>query len=86
MLDIEKNIDAVTVSTPDHTHAVIAMAAMERSKHVFVQKPLTRTVYEARKLAEAAEEYDVVTQMGNQGHAGEGARLINEWIWDGNNR
>ena len=83
MLDVEKNIDAVTVSTPDHTHAVIAMAAMQRGKHVFVQKPLTRTVYEARKLAEAAKEYDVVTQMGNQGHAGEGARLINEWIWDG---
>jgi predicted dehydrogenase len=83
MLDVEKNIDAVTVSTPDHTHAVIAMAAIQRGKHVFVQKPLTRTVYEARKLAEAAKEYDVVTQMGNQGHAGEGARLINEWIRDG---
>jgi predicted dehydrogenase len=59
------------------------MAAMQRGKHVFVQKPLTKTVYEARKLAEAAKEYEVVTQMGNQGHAGEGARLVNEWIWDG---
>jgi len=83
MLDMEKDIDAVTVSTPDHTHAVIAMAAMQRGKHVFVQKPLTRTVYEARKLAKAAKKYKVVTQMGNQGHASEGARLINEWIWDG---
>jgi len=83
MLDKEKDIDAVTVSTPDHTHAVIAMAAMQRGKHVFVQKPLTKTIYEARALAKAAKKYKVVTQMGNQGHAGEGARLINEWIWDG---
>jgi predicted dehydrogenase len=83
MLEKEKNIDAITVSTPDHNHAVIAMAAMQRGKHVFVQKPLTATVTEARKLAEAAKKYKVVTQMGNQGHSGEGARLINEWIWDG---
>jgi predicted dehydrogenase len=83
MLEKEKNIDAVTVSTPDHNHAVIAIAAMQRGKHVFVQKPLTRTVYEARQLAKAAKKYKVVTQMGNQGHSGEGARLINEWIWDG---
>ncbi|MCB0742434.1 MAG: Gfo/Idh/MocA family oxidoreductase [Ignavibacteriae bacterium] len=83
MLEKEKNIDAVSVSTPDHTHAVIAMAAMQRGKHVFVQKPLTKTVYEARKLAEAAKKYKIVSQMGNQGHAGEGARLVNEWIWDG---
>lgn len=83
MLEKEKNIDAVTVSTPDHTHAVIAMAAMQLGKHVFVQKPLSKTVYEARKLKEAAKRYNVVTQMGNQGHASEGARLINEWIWEG---
>ena len=83
MLDKEKDLDAITVSTPDHNHAVIAMAAMKRGKHVFVQKPLTHTVVEARKLAEAAKKYDLVTQMGNQGHAGEEARLINEWIWDG---
>jgi predicted dehydrogenase len=83
MLDNEKYIDAVTVSTPDHTHAVIAMAAMQLGKHVFVQKPLSKTVYEARKLREAAKEYNVVTQMGNQGHASEEARLINEWIWEG---
>lgn len=83
MLEKEKNIDAVTVTTPDHNHAVIAMAAMKMGIHAYVQKPLTATIYEARKLAEAAREYKVVTQMGNQGHASEGARLINEWIWAG---
>ena len=84
MLDKEhKHIDAVTISTPDHTHAVAAMAAIQLDKHVFVQKPLTHSVYEARMLAKAAKEKGVVTQMGNQGHAGEGARLICEWIWAG---
>ncbi|MFQ6069216.1 MAG: Gfo/Idh/MocA family protein [Candidatus Aminicenantales bacterium] len=83
MLDKEKNIDAITVTTPDHNHAVISMAAIKLGKHVFCQKPLTHTVKEARLLAKAAREAKVVTQMGNQGHAGEGARLINEWIWDG---
>lgn len=83
MLEKEKGIDAVTVSTPDHNHAVIAMAAIRLGKHVYVQKPLTHTVKEARLLAKAAKEAKVVTQMGNQGHAGEGARLICEWIKDG---
>ncbi|MCP4726800.1 MAG: Gfo/Idh/MocA family oxidoreductase [bacterium] len=83
MLEKEKSIDAVVISTPDHTHAVIAMAAIKMGKHVFCQKPLTHTVKEARMLAEAAKKYNVTTQMGNQGHAGEGGRLINEWIWDG---
>ncbi|MBN2417709.1 Gfo/Idh/MocA family oxidoreductase [bacterium] len=83
MLEKEKSIDAVTVSTPDHTHAVIAMAAIRAGKHVFVQKPLTHTVYEARMLNEAAKKAGVVTQMGNQGHAGEGQRLMCEWVWDG---
>jgi predicted dehydrogenase len=73
----------VTVTTPDHTHAVIAMNAIKRGKHVFVQKPLTHTIKEARLLAQAAKEAGIVSQMGNQGHAGEGGRLINEWIWDG---
>ncbi len=82
LLEKEKNIDAITVSTPDHTHAIIAYTAMQLGKHVYVQKPLTHTVYEARKLAEAAKEYNIVSQMGNQGHAGEGARLVNEWIAD----
>lgn len=83
MLDKEKNIDAITVSTPDHTHAVTALAAMKRGIHAFVQKPLTKTVHEARTLQKAAKKYKVITQMGNQGHAGEGNRLIKEWIEDG---
>lgn len=83
MLEKRKDIDAVVVATPDHTHAVIAMAAMQLGKHVSVQKPLTRTVSEARALTEAARRYKVVTQMGNQGHSGEGIRLIQEWIDDG---
>ncbi len=83
MLDQQKDIDAVVVATPDHAHAVVAMAAMERGKHVYVQKPLTRTVYEARKLTEAARKYKVATQMGNQGHSSDTIRMICEWIWDG---
>lgn len=83
MLDKEKNIDAVVVSTPDHCHAVISMMAIKMGKHVYCQKPLTHTVYEARMLAKAAKEANVTTQMGNQGHSMEGTRLVNEWIWDG---
>ncbi|MCE5187143.1 MAG: Gfo/Idh/MocA family oxidoreductase [Planctomycetaceae bacterium] len=84
MLDeMGDKIDAVIIATPDHTHACIAMECMRRGKHVYVQKPLTKTVYEARKLTEAAQRYGVVTQMGNQGHSGEGIRNICEWIWDG---
>lgn len=84
MLDeMGDEIDAVVIATPDHTHACIAMEAMRRGKHVYVQKPLTHSVYEARMLTEAAQKYGVVTQMGNQGHSGEGIRLICEWIWDG---
>ena len=80
MLEKQKDIDAVLVATPDHTHAVIAMAAMQLGKHVYVQKPLTRTVTEARELTEAARKYKVVTQMGNQGHSEEGLRLMQEWL------
>jgi predicted dehydrogenase len=83
MLDNEKSIEAVIVATPDHFHTVAAMAAMRRGKHVYVQKPLTRLVSEARALTEAARKYKVVTQMGNQGHSGNGVRDICEWIWDG---
>ncbi|MCA9734031.1 MAG: Gfo/Idh/MocA family oxidoreductase [Deferribacteres bacterium] len=83
MLKHEKDIDAVTVSTPDHSHAPVAIHAMKLGKHCFVQKPLTHTIYEARKMAQVAKEMKVKTQMGNQGHSKEGARLINEWIWDG---
>jgi predicted dehydrogenase len=84
MLDeMGDKIDAVIIGTPDHTHACIAMECMRRGKHVYVQKPLTKTVYEARMLTLAAKKYGVVTQMGNQGHSGEGIRSICEWIWDG---
>ncbi|MDQ5980827.1 MAG: hypothetical protein QG602_3805 [Verrucomicrobiota bacterium] len=72
-------IDAVTVSTPDHMHFPIAMAALSLGKHVFVEKPLTHTVAEARQLDKLAREKKVATQMGNQGHANEGMRLIKEW-------
>lgn len=75
----QKNIDAVTVSSPDHNHAVQAMAAMQLGKHVYVQKPLTHDIYEARMLTEAAKKYKVVTQMGNQGASGDGVRQLMEW-------
>jgi predicted dehydrogenase len=84
MLDKENDkIDAVLVATPDHTHAVASMAAMRKGKHVYCEKPLTRTVFEARSVAKMASQTKVATQMGNQGMAYEGNRLINEWIWDG---
>jgi predicted dehydrogenase len=83
MLDNEKSIEAVVVATPDHLHTATAMAAMRRGKHVYVQKPLTRLVSEARAMTEAARKYKVVTQMGNQGHSGNGVRDICEWIWAG---
>ena len=73
------HIDAVSVSTPDHNHAVQAMAAMKLGKHVYVQKPLTHDVFEARMLTEAAKKYKVVTQMGNQGSSGDGVRQLLEW-------
>lgn len=74
------NIDAVTVSTPDHTHAVAAVMALEMGKPVYCQKPLARTIHEVRAMAEAARAAGVATQMGNQGHAGEGIRKIREWV------
>jgi len=83
MLDSKKDADAVVISTPDHIHAVAAMAAIKRGKHVYCEKPLTRTIHEARALTLAAREAKVATQMGNQGMAFEGNRLINEWLWDG---
>ncbi len=83
MLDEQDDIDAVMIATPDHTHAVIAMAAIEAGKHVYCEKPLTHDVREARALAEAAEEHDVCTQMGIQGHSMEGARLVREWLQAG---
>ena len=74
-----KNIDAVSVSTPDHTHAVAALAAMRMGKHVYVQKPMTHDIYEARILTQAARKYKVVTQMGNQGASFDGVRKMQDW-------
>ena len=80
MLDKEaKNIDACSISTPDHTHAIATIAAMQLGKHVYTQKPLTHDIYEARRLTEAAKQYKVVTQMGNQGASGDGVRQMMEW-------
>ena len=83
MLDAEKDLNAVTIATPDHNHATIAMAALKQGKHVYCEKPLTHTLKEARLLAEEAGKGGLATQMGNQGHAQEGIRLIREWIRDG---
>ena len=83
MLEKEKGIDAVVIATPDHTHAVITMAVLQAGKHVFCQKPLTHTIFEARKITEAARRYKVVTQMGNQGHSYESMRVLKEWLDDG---
>ncbi|MGH9721546.1 MAG: Gfo/Idh/MocA family oxidoreductase [Bryobacteraceae bacterium] len=84
MLDKEgRGIDAVIVTVPDFMHATAAMWCMERGKHVYVQKPLTRTVWEARQLREAANKYKVATQMGNQGYSNEGTRQVAEIIWSG---
>ena len=80
MLDKEhKNFDACSVSIPDHNHAVAAMGAMQLGKHVYVQKPLTHDIYEARMLTKAAHQYKVVTQMGNQGASGDGVRQLIDW-------
>ncbi len=80
--EMDKQIDAVLVATPDHTHAVAAVAAMKRGKHVYCEKPLTRTVYEARVMRETAAKYKVVTQMGNQGSAENGLRRAVELVWE----
>lgn len=83
MLEKEKGIDAVTVSTPDNVHAVATMMAVKMGKHVYTQKPMAHDIYEARKLTEAAREAKVITQMGNQAHSSEDIRLVCEWIRDG---
>jgi predicted dehydrogenase len=83
MLDKVKEIDAVTVTTPDHTHAPAAYMAMSLGKHVYVQKPLTHTVAEARLLRDTANKMKVATQMGNQGHSGNGVRTLCEMLWSG---
>jgi predicted dehydrogenase len=81
--EMEKNIDAVLVATPDHFHAIAAMAAIKRGKHVYCEKPLAHSIHEVRALMEAAREHKVVTQLGNQGHSYNSIRDFCEWIWDG---
>ncbi|MHB8520421.1 MAG: Gfo/Idh/MocA family protein [Limisphaerales bacterium] len=84
MLDqMGKEIDAVVIGTPDHTHAVIAMEAMKHRKHVYCEKPLAHTVHEVRALMAAATKYKVVTQLGNQGHSSDSIRRLCEWVWAG---
>lgn len=81
MFDKEKNnFDAVSVAIPDHNHAVVGLAAMQLKKHLYLQKPLTHDIYEARILTKASEKYQVVTQMGDQGASTEGMRTLREWI------
>ena len=81
--EMGKSIDAVVVATADHAHAIIAADAMTMGKHVYVQKPLTHSVYESRLLTKLADYYGVATQMGNQGSSGEGVRQVCDWIWNG---
>ena len=81
--EMSKSIDAVIVATADHTHAAIAATAMTLGKHVYVQKPLTHSVYESRLLTKLAVKHQVATSMGNQGSSGPGVRQVIDWIWDG---
>jgi predicted dehydrogenase len=80
MLEKRKDIEAVMIATPDHMHAPITLAALRAGKHVYVEKPMAHTIEEARVMARVARETGLVTQMGNNGHAGEGLRLTREWI------
>ena len=80
MLEKEKSLDAVTISTPDHVHAIAAMMAMKMGKHVFCQKPLTTTIHEARLLAQTAQKHNLSTQMGIQFHCSDEIRQLREWI------
>jgi hypothetical protein len=81
--EMGKSIDAVIVATADHTHCIVASTAMTMGKHVYVQKPLTHSVYESRLLTKLAKKHKVATQMGNQGSSGEGVNLTVEWIQNG---
>ena len=81
MFDKEsKNFDAVSVAIPDHNHAIVGLSAMQLNKHLYLQKPLSHDIYEARILTQASEKYKVVTQMGDQGASGDGIRTLREWI------
>lgn len=81
--EMDRDIEAVIVATPDHTHAIIAATAMTLGKHVYVQKPLAHSIYESRLLSRLASEYRIATQMGNQGASGEDVDWVCEWIWNG---
>jgi predicted dehydrogenase len=81
--EVEKNVDAVLVATPDHIHAVAAVAAMKRGKHVYCEKPLAHSVWEVREMMKAARDNKVMTQLGNQGHSSGDIRRLCEWVWDG---
>jgi predicted dehydrogenase len=83
LLDKEKSIDAILCATPDHNHAYVCLTAMRQGKHAYCEKPLTHNVFEARLVAKVAKETGVATQLGNQGHSGDGIRQTCEWIWDG---
>ena len=83
MLDKEKDIDAVTISSPDHTHASAAVYAMDREKHVYIQKPLTHNIKEARLLTNLARKKKIVSQMGNQGASNPNQDIMQEWIDSG---
>ena len=84
MLDkLGKEIDGVVIGTPDHTHAVIAMEAIRRGKHVYCEKPLAHSVHDVRELMAAAHKHKVVTQLGNQGHSSDSIRRVCEWVWAG---
>jgi predicted dehydrogenase len=83
MLEKCKAVEAVMIATPDHMHAPIALAAMRAGKHVYVEKPMAHSIEEARVMTKVAKQTGLVTQMGNNGHAGEGLRLTREWIQAG---
>ena len=78
--EMHKQVDAVFIAIPDHSHACATMMAIKLGKHVYCEKPLTHDIYEARALGQAARQYKVMTQMGNQGHAGESIRVLREYL------